>query len=138
MGGYYFSASHFTRTLEVVIVEHFIATKPEHTWVHIVLFKMLRKYCNGIDLKSNPLINCFNGAQADSVLFLEPLPSVRQLASLIILCAVLNQLAPRLHDSGGRHIWTDTSEFTINHGFALTYVKKIADVLRLVDTYRKR
>lgn len=140
-GGYYFSSSHFTRTLETIIVEHFTAyeaTRPEHTRVHIVLFKMLRKYSDGIGLNSNPLVICFNGAWADSLWFLEPLPNARQFASLILLCAVLNQLPPRIQDSGGRPIWTDTSDFAIDHGFALTYVKKIADVLRPVDTYQKR
>ncbi len=50
-GGHFFSSSHFTRTLETIIVEHFTAgeaTEPEHTKVHIVLFKVLRKYYHDI------------------------------------------------------------------------------------------
>lgn len=61
VGGYFFSASHFTRSLETIIVEHFHAdesAKTEHTRVHVVLFKVLRKYIDGIALKSTFLTTC--------------------------------------------------------------------------------
>lgn len=70
----------------------------------------------------------------------EPLPNARQFASLIIICAVLNQLPPKIYENAveGKAVWADTSEFTIDHGFAITYVKKIAKVLLPVNTYQKR
>ncbi len=54
-GGHFFSASHYTRTLEAILFEHFVggeATNTSHSDVHIVLFKILRKYCDAIDTDS--------------------------------------------------------------------------------------
>ncbi|KLO07945.1 hypothetical protein SCHPADRAFT_894232 [Schizopora paradoxa] len=123
VGGHFFSASHFTRTLETVIVEHFHiddSADPEQSRVHIALFKVLRKYVDGI--ASN-----------------QRLPNARQFASLILLCAILDQLPPKTHPKHKKMpVWIETSEFSIDHGFALTYVTKIASLLRPLDTYQKR
>lgn len=51
IGGHFFSFHHFSRTLDSVMVEHFVAdsiTNTDHTEVHIVLFKMLRRYRDGL------------------------------------------------------------------------------------------
>ncbi|KLO04351.1 hypothetical protein SCHPADRAFT_947765 [Schizopora paradoxa] len=123
VGGHFFSASHFTRTLETVIVEHFHvddSADPEQSRVHIALFKVLRKYVDGI--ASN-----------------QRLPNARQFASLILLCAILDQLPPKTNPNHKKMpAWIETSEFTIDHGFALTYVIEIAGLLRPLDTYQKR
>lgn len=52
IGGHFFSTFLFSKTLEALIIEHFVAefiTNTEHTEVHIVLFKMLRKYRDGLN-----------------------------------------------------------------------------------------
>lgn len=52
VGGHFFSSLLFSRTLEAMIAEHFASdflTNTEHSEVHIVLFKMLRKFRDGLE-----------------------------------------------------------------------------------------
>lgn len=67
VGGHFFSASHFTRTLETVIVEHFHvddSADPEQLRVHIALFKVLRKYVDGI-ASNRKFMLCFHLSLTD-------------------------------------------------------------------------
>lgn len=144
-GGHFFSSLHFSRCLDAVIVEHFVAhaiTNTEHTQVHIVLFKLFRKYSES--LNADGCESKYISSSAGRILFLSLfllaaiLPPAHEFASLLVFVAIIGQLRPHISLYSSEQVWHDSPWFAMDHGRALECLAHTVQLLSDCGSYQKR
>jgi hypothetical protein len=121
VGGHFYSCSCFSRTLDAIIMEHYLGdslTNADHSYSVIILFKLLLSY--------------------ERVLVMdrvseEPLPTSEELVSLILIVLYLDQLWPQTENAYATYPWHSTGEFAHDYLLAVKIACSVALKMEIRD-----
>jgi hypothetical protein len=138
VGGHFYSKECFSRTLDAITIEHFYGesvTNADHSYSVIILFKLLQSY-NTILLSKTTQEGTYSSSSLINRLtynLLEPFPTQKELASLVLTVLYLDQLPPETEENLAAYPWHQTSDFAHDIELARGMARSVCFQARELD-----